>query len=60
MGVPDLLPMVHGRWLDIICLHGISLIMVPIRYASTASMYISPILLSLQKLWVLVFCCAKV
>jgi hypothetical protein len=45
MGVPDLLPMVPVRWLDIVCLRGISLTMVSTRYASTASMYLSPILL---------------
>jgi hypothetical protein len=50
MGVPDLLPMVPVRWLDIACLHGLSLTMVSTRYAYTTSMYLSPILLSLQKI----------
>jgi hypothetical protein len=56
MGVPDLLPMVPVRWLDIACLHGLSLIMVWTWYASTTSMYLSPILLSLQK----ILCCSYV
>jgi hypothetical protein len=34
----------------IACLHGLFLTMVSTRYASTTSMYMSPILLSLQKL----------
>jgi hypothetical protein len=46
-GVPDLLSMVLVRWLGIACLHGLSLTTVSTRYASTASMYLSPILLSL-------------
>jgi hypothetical protein len=49
-GVPDLLPMVPVRWLDIACLHGISLTTMSTRYASTTSMYLSPILLSLPEL----------
>jgi hypothetical protein len=48
--VPDLLPMVPVRWLGIAYLHGFSLTMVSTWYASTTSMYLSPILLSLQKL----------
>jgi hypothetical protein len=66
MGVTDLLPMVPVRWLDIACLHGLFLTMMSTRYASAASMYLSPILLSCKKhcviplfFWVLVFCCAK-
>jgi hypothetical protein len=62
MGVPDLLLMVPVRWLDIACLHGLSLSTLSTRYASTTSMYLPLILLSLQKLlccsllfWVLVF-----
>jgi hypothetical protein len=50
MGVPDLLSIVSVRWLGIACLHGLSLTMVSTRYAFTTSMYLSPILLSLQKL----------
>jgi hypothetical protein len=50
MGVPDLLHMVHVQWLGIACLHGLSLTTVSTRYASTASMYLSPMLLSLQEL----------
>jgi hypothetical protein len=50
MGVPDLLPMVPVRWLYIAYLHGISLTTVSTWYASTASMYLSLILLLLQKL----------
>jgi hypothetical protein len=50
MGVTDLLPMVPVRWLGITCLHDLFLTTVPTLYASTASMYLSPILLSLQKL----------
>jgi hypothetical protein len=49
----DLMPMVLVRWLGIAYLHGIFLIMVSTRYASTTTMYLSPILLSLQKL----LCC---
>jgi hypothetical protein len=56
MWVPNLLHMVPIRWVDIACLHDLSLTMVSIRYASTTSMYMSPILLSLQKL----FCCSSV
>ncbi|AQK42535.1 hypothetical protein ZEAMMB73_Zm00001d024992 [Zea mays] len=56
MGVPDLLSMVPVRWLDISCLHGLSLTTVSTRYASTTSIYLSPILLSLQKL----LCCSSV
>jgi hypothetical protein len=55
-GVPDLLLMVPVPWIDIAYLHGISLTTVSIRYASTTSMYLSPILLSLQKL----LCCFSV
>jgi hypothetical protein len=65
MGVSDLLHM-PVRWLDIACLYGISLTTVLTQYASTTSMYLSPILLSLQKLLCcssvvlgLSFCCAK-
>jgi hypothetical protein len=54
--VPDLLHMVPVRWLGIACLHRLSLNTVSTRYASTASMYLSPILLSLQKL----LCCFSV
>jgi hypothetical protein len=50
MGIPDLLPMVPIRWLSIACLHGLSLTTVSTRYASTTSMYMSLILMSLQKL----------
>jgi hypothetical protein len=56
MGVPDLLPMVPVRWLGIACLHDLSLITVTTRYAFTTSMYLSPILLLLQKL----LCCSFV
>jgi hypothetical protein len=56
MGVPDLLSMVPVRWLGIAYLHGLSLTMVLTRYASTASTYLSPILLSLQEL----LCCCSV
>jgi hypothetical protein len=56
MGVTDLLPMVPVQRLDITCLHGLFLTTVSTRYASTASMYLSPILLSLQKL----LCCSSV
>jgi hypothetical protein len=55
-GVTDLLPMVLVQWLDIACLHGIFLTTMSTRYASTASMYMSPILMSLQKL----LCCSSV
>jgi hypothetical protein len=54
--VPDFLPMVLVRWLGIACLHGLSLTKMSTRYASTTSMYLSPILLSLQKL----LCCSYV
>jgi hypothetical protein len=50
MGFPDLLLMVLVPWLGIACLHGLSLTTVSTRYASTISMCLSPILLSLQKL----------
>jgi hypothetical protein len=50
MEIPDLLPMILVRWFDIACLHGLSLTTVSTRYASTTSMYLSPILLPLQKL----------
>jgi hypothetical protein len=56
MGVPDLLSIVPVRWLDIACLHGLSLTTVSTRYASTTSMYLSPILLSMQKL----LCCSSI
>jgi hypothetical protein len=56
MRVSDLLPMVPIRWLDIACLHGLSLTTVSTQYASTTSMYMSSILLSLQKL----LCCSFV
>jgi hypothetical protein len=66
MGVPDLLPMVPVGWISIAYLHGLSLTTLSTQYASTTSMYMSPILLSLQKLLCcstvvlgLVFCCAK-
>jgi hypothetical protein len=36
-GVPNLLPMIPVRWLDIACLHGFSLTVVSTRYASTTS-----------------------
>jgi hypothetical protein len=49
-GVIDLLPMVPVERLGITCLHGLFLTTVSTRYASTASMYLSPILLTLQKL----------
>jgi hypothetical protein len=49
MWVTDLLPMVPVRWLGIACLYGILLTTVSNLYASTASMYLPPILLSLQK-----------
>jgi hypothetical protein len=55
-GVPNLLPMVPVRWLNIACLHGLSLTTVSTQYASTTSMYLSPIILSLQKL----LCCPSV
>jgi hypothetical protein len=50
MGVLDLLAMVPVRWLGITCLQDLSLTTVSTRYASTTSMYMSPILLPLQKL----------
>jgi hypothetical protein len=53
---PDLLSIVPVLWLDIACLHGIFLTTVSTQYASTTSMYLSPILLSLQKL----LCCSSV
>jgi hypothetical protein len=56
MWVPNLLPVVLVRWLDIAYLHGLSLTTVSTRYASTTSMYLSLILLSLQKL----LCCFSV
>jgi hypothetical protein len=54
--VLDLLPIVPVRWLGIACLHGLSFTTVSTRYASTTSMYLSPIFLSLQKL----LCCSSV
>jgi hypothetical protein len=56
MGVPDLLPMAPVRWLSITCLHGISFTTVSTLYASTTSMYLSPILPSLQK----ILCCSSI
>jgi hypothetical protein len=56
MWVLDLLPMVPVQWLDIACLYGLSLTTASSRYASTTSIYLSPILLSLQKL----LCCSSV
>jgi hypothetical protein len=56
MGVPDLMPMVSVRWLDIACLHDISLTTVSTRYASTTYVYLSPIVLSLQ----ILVCCSSV
>jgi hypothetical protein len=56
MGVPDLLPMVPVRWLGIACLHGLSLTTVSTSYASTTSLYLSLIFLSLQKN----LCCSSV
>jgi hypothetical protein len=60
-GVTDLLSMVPVRWLYIVCLHGLSLTTLLTRYASTTSLYMSLILLSLQNycvvpllFWVLV------
>jgi hypothetical protein len=55
MGVSDLMSMVPVRCLGIACLHGLSLTTVSTRYASITSMYMSPILLSLQTL----FCCSS-
>jgi hypothetical protein len=37
MGIPDLLPMIPVQWLDIACLHGLSLTTMSTRYASTTS-----------------------
>jgi hypothetical protein len=42
-GVTDLLPMVFVQWLDIAYLHGLFLTTVSTRYASTVSMYLSPV-----------------
>jgi hypothetical protein len=56
MGVTDLLLMVPVQWLNIACLHDLFLTTVSTRYASTASIYLSLILLSLQKL----LCCSSV
>jgi hypothetical protein len=56
MRVIALLPMVPVRWLGIACLHGFFLNTALIWYASIASMYMSPILLSLQKL----LCCSSI
>jgi hypothetical protein len=47
MGVLDLMPLVPVRCLGIACLHCLSLTTMSTRYASTTSMYLSPILLSL-------------
>jgi hypothetical protein len=55
-GVPDLLPTVPVRWLSIAYLYVISLTTVLTLYASTTSMYLSPMLFSLQKL----LCCSSV
>jgi hypothetical protein len=54
--VPDLLPMAPVRWLGIASLHFLYITTVSTQYASTASMYLSPILLSLQEL----LCCSYV
>jgi hypothetical protein len=56
IGVSDLLSMITIQWLGIACLHGLFLTTVSTRYAATASMYLSPILLSLQSL----VCCSSV
>jgi hypothetical protein len=56
IGVPDLLHMVLVRWLGISCRHGLSLTTMSTRYASAASMYLSPILLPLQEL----LCCSSI
>jgi hypothetical protein len=56
MWVTDLMPMVSVRWLGIACLHGLFLTTVSTRYASTASMYLSSILMLLQKL----LCCSSI
>jgi hypothetical protein len=57
MGVPDLLSTVLVRWLNIACLHGLSLTTISTQYASTTSMYLSPIILSLKKLLCLFLYC---
>jgi hypothetical protein len=54
--VTDLLHMVPVRWLGIDYLHGLFLTTVSTRYASIAFMYLSPILLSLQRL----LCCSSI
>jgi hypothetical protein len=56
MGVPNLLSIVPVRWLGNAYLHGFSLTMVSTQYASTTSMYMSSIILSLQKL----LCCSSI
>jgi hypothetical protein len=56
MGVPNLLPMVPVQWLVIACLQDFSLTTMSTWYASITFMYLSPILLSLQKL----LCCSSV
>jgi hypothetical protein len=56
MGVSDFLSMVPIQWLDIVCLHGLFITTVSTRYASTTSMYLSPILLPLQNL----VCCSSI
>jgi hypothetical protein len=55
-GGPNLLSMVPVRWLGIAYLHAISLTTASTQYASTTSMYLLSILLSLQKL----LCCSSV
>jgi membrane glycosyltransferase len=56
MGINDLLPMVPVQWLGIAFLHGLFLTTVSTWYASTTSMYLSPIVLSLQKS----LCCSSI
>jgi hypothetical protein len=58
-GVPDLLSMVLVRWLDIACLHGLSLTTVSTQYASTISMYLTTCHPSFYhcKNYVLFLCC---
>jgi hypothetical protein len=58
MGVPDLLPMIPIRWLDNVCLHGLSFTTVSTRYGYTTSMYVTLMLSSLQK--ILCFCSSVV
>jgi hypothetical protein len=56
MRVTDLMPMVPVQWLGIASLHGLLFTTVSTRYDSIASMYLSSILLSLQK----ILCCPSV